>query len=103
MCSSRNVTNLVVILSSPQSTAPFSVVPKVIAFLWTVTNWRLSLCNSESVILCGGSVMCGLSVVEMVDKLSWPPVPVCSAKMAETIAAVVCSSVCRASVGALAT
>lgn len=104
MCSARYVTNLLVTLPSPQSTVPLSVVPRVMAFLWTATNWRFSLCSSDSVIFLGGRVIQSLSVEDEVgmDKLSGPPSPVWSERTAETMAAVVCSSAWRASVGAFA-
>lgn len=100
--SSRYVTNLFAILSSPQSTAPFSVVPSVIAFLCTVTNWRFSLCNSESVMFREGRHICGLNVGDN-GRRTVPPDPWavdCADNIRDTKAIVVCSRVCKASVGA---
>jgi hypothetical protein len=48
-----------------------------------------------------GKIICGLSVADGL-RLSRPPVPVCSANIVETTVVVVCSRVCRASVGAFA-
>ena len=56
-CSWINSTNFLAILSSSQSTVPRSIDPKVITFLWTITNCLLSRCNSDRVILRGGSVI----------------------------------------------
>lgn len=99
--SSRYVTNLLVILSSAQFTAPFSVVPRVMAFLCTVTNCRFSRCSSDRVMFRDGNMMCGLTVPEGL-RLSRPPIPVCSANIVETMVVVVCSRICKASVGAFA-
>lgn len=103
--SSKYATNFVAICSSLQSTVPFSVVPRVIAFLCTVTNWRLSLCNSERVIFRDGRFTFGVREAGS-DRITGPPVPcnaVASVMIADTIEVVVCSNVCNVSVGAFTT
>lgn len=95
--------NLSAMLSSLQSTAPFSMVPRVIAFLCTVTNCLFNRCSSARATLRGGIVIRGLSV-PLSGRVTDPPDPMdmdCSAMNAETIAAVVDSSARSASVGAL--
>ena len=105
--SSKYATNFLATLSSFQSTDPFSVVPRVIAFLCIVTNCLLSRCSSERVIVRAGRVTFVFKVGERL-RVASPPTPIpsaaaCSAIMADTIAAETCSRVCKASVGATAT
>lgn len=91
--------------SSSQSTAPFSVVPSVMAFLCTVTNWRFSLCSSDIVIFRGGRLIFALSVGVMDSCIGPPyePAADCSAMIVETMDRVVFSRLSNASVGALLT
>ena len=92
-------------LSSLQSTEPFSVEPKVIAFLWIVTNCRLSLCSSDNVTVRAGNVIWGRIVAET-GRTTDPPAPCvisCWDIMADTMLADVCSNVLSASLGAAAT
>lgn len=92
-------------LSSLQSTAPFSTVPSVIAFLCTVTNCRFILCSSDSVIFREGRLTRGLRLGDRAS-VTGPPIPpeaACSDMIALTIVVEVCSRVRRASVGALGT
>lgn len=97
--------NLSATLFSLQPTAPFSVVPRVIAFLCTVTNCRLIRCSSDRVTIRGGSLTTGLTSMGRESVIEPPRLPdaLCSAIKAATIAVVVASRVRNASVGALGT
>lgn len=97
--------NFSAMLPSLQSTVPFSVVPSVIAFLCIVTNCRFSRCNSDSVTLRAGKVSFGFKAADS-GSVTGPPIPPvedCSAMMADTMTVAVCSNVCSASEGAIAT
>lgn len=97
--------NLSAMLLSLQFTAPFSVVPRVIAFLCIVTNCRFIRCSSERVTFRDGKPTVGFRPPGR-DNAIVPPRPpdaACSAMIAATIALVVDSSARRASVGALGT
>ena len=111
--------------SSPQSTAPFSVVPSVIAFLCAATNCRFARCSSGSVTRRAGSstrtFTCPCVAEEEEEEVEEeeeeeeeegreretgppsPPEAACSAMIAATMAVDVCSSVRSASEGAFGT
>ena len=103
-CSATNSANLRPMFSSSKSTAPRSVVPRVIAFLWFVTNCRLILCISDNVTIRGGRRTDTLVLLDRGMKTD--PPSGCELDMetiAETTAAVVCSRICNASDGAFTT